>query len=53
MILRTTQATYGTSLVRLTVELTSQEPPLLNTVTAHCVGFAADGRVLLSRHVDR
>jgi ADP-ribose pyrophosphatase YjhB (NUDIX family) len=39
--------------MRLTIELTDVEPPRTNTATAHCVGFDADGRVLLARHVTR
>lgn len=52
-ILREGDRTFGSRRLHLTLALTDDHPPENQVSTAHCLGFDADGRFLLTRHVDR
>ena len=53
MILQQHERTWGDNRFLLTTELTDVSPPLASCSTVHCLGFDADGRFLLARHVER
>lgn len=53
MLLRERELVVDGRRFHLTVRLTSELPPTDHVSTAHCLGFATDGRFLLAQHVER
>lgn len=52
-MLREGDRTFGRRRLHVTLTVTDEHPPEDQVSTAHCLGFDAEDRFLLTRHVDR